>query len=81
MIPQDFPPWSIVYHYFRLWRIEGIWDVINTALRTELRIADGRQPEPSAAVIDSIGKSSRMKLIWADGGYAGKLIGWVAIDD
>ncbi len=24
-----------------------------------------------------IGKSSRMSLVWADGGYAGKLIGWV----
>ena len=53
MIPHDFPPWSIIYHYFRLWRLKGIWDAINTALRTELRIAAGRQPEPSAAVIDS----------------------------
>ena len=53
MIPHDFPPWSIVYHYFRLWRLKGIWDIINTALRTELRIAAGRQIEPSAAVIDS----------------------------
>jgi putative transposase len=34
MIPHDFPPWSIVYHYFRLWRLKGIWEVINTALRT-----------------------------------------------
>jgi putative transposase len=53
MMPHDFPPWSTVYHYFRLWRLKGIWEQINTALRSELRIADGRQPEPRAAIIDS----------------------------
>ena len=40
-------------HYFRLWRLEGIWEHINTVLRTELRIANGREPEPSAAILDS----------------------------
>ena len=53
MMPHDFPPWKTVYHYFRLWRLNRIWEQINSALRSELRIADGRQPEPSAAIIDS----------------------------
>ena len=39
--------------YFRLWRLDGVWERINTALRTELRIAYGREPEPSAAILDS----------------------------
>jgi putative transposase len=53
LLPHDFPPWKTVYHYFRLWRLEGIWERMNAALRTELRVADGREPEPSAAVLDS----------------------------
>jgi putative transposase len=53
MLPHEFPPWKTVYHYFRLWRIKGIWEHINTALRTELRVAYGREPEPSAAILDS----------------------------
>ncbi len=40
-------------YYFCLWRRSGIWENINSALRTELRRASGRNPEPSAAVLDS----------------------------
>ena len=53
MMPHDLPPWKTVYHYFRLWRKDGVWAEINAALRTELRVAVGRDPEPSAAIIDS----------------------------
>lgn len=52
MLPHEFPPWKTVYHYFRLWRLKGIWEHINTVLRTELRIANGREPEPRAAILD-----------------------------
>jgi len=53
MLPHDFPPWKTVYHYFRLWRINGTWEKINSALRKLLRKAKGRNPEPSAAVLDT----------------------------
>jgi putative transposase len=53
MLPHDFPPWKTVYHYFRLWRRNGTWERANAALRTELRILDGRESQPSAAVLDS----------------------------
>ncbi len=53
MLPHDFPPWKTVYHYFRLWRRNGTWERMNSALRTELRILDGRETEPSAAILDS----------------------------
>ena len=53
MMPHDLPPWKTVYHYFRLWQKEGVWEKVNAVLRTELRVASGRDPEPSAAIIDS----------------------------
>jgi len=128
-------PWKTVYHYFWLWRKDGTWERINSALRVEVRVAAGREPEPSAAVLDSQsvkttetpgvrgydagkkvngrkrhllvdtlglllmvivhaaniqdrdgaklllekakGRFPRLRLIWADGGYAGKLVDWV----
>ena len=53
MLPYEFPHWKTVYHYFRFWRLNGFWEHMNTVLRTELRIATGREPEPSAAILDS----------------------------
>jgi putative transposase len=53
LLPHDFPPWKTVYHYFRIWRLSGTWEQINAALRTELRVAYGRNSEPSAAILDS----------------------------
>lgn len=53
MLPHDFPHWKTVYSYFRNWRHDGIWEHMNAALRTELRVANGREPEPSAAILDS----------------------------
>lgn len=53
LLPHDFPPYSTVFWYFRRWRQEGIWEAINTALRAQVRGAIGRDPQPSAAIIDS----------------------------
>jgi putative transposase len=53
MLPHEFPHWKTVYHYFRLWRLKGLLERINATLRTELRIVYGREPEPSAAILDS----------------------------
>jgi putative transposase len=135
MLPHDLPPCKTVYHYFRQWKGDGTWERMNQELRTKLRIADGRESEPSAAILDSqsvktvnvkgirgydAGKKvkgrkrhilvdtmglllmvlvhaasiqdrdgakllldkarhcfTRLRLIWADGGYKGKLVKWV----
>jgi putative transposase len=42
-----------IYHYWRSWRLSGDWDRIHTALRERVRVRAGRQPTPSAAIIDS----------------------------
>lgn len=53
MMPHDFPNCKTVYHYFRLWRLDGTWKRINDALRIELRIEAGRDAQPSAGIIDT----------------------------
>jgi putative transposase len=53
LVPRDFPPWSTVYDYFRKWRLAGVWEQLNAALREHVRTLAGRQPTPSGAIIDS----------------------------
>ena len=135
MLPKDFPPYTTVHEYYTRWRKDGTVIRIHDALRRQVRTEAGRDPEPSAGVIDSqsakttevggehgydAGKKingrkrhllvdtmglvlmvvvhpaniqdrdgarlllakakglfPRLQRIWADGGYAGKLIGWV----
>jgi len=52
-LPHDYPPWRTVYHYFRTWRLDGTWERLNDALRELVRVRAGRDPSPSAAIIDS----------------------------
>ncbi|MBW4471728.1 MAG: IS5 family transposase [Stenomitos rutilans HA7619-LM2] len=52
-LPCDFPVWQTVYGYYRLWVRLDIWEQINTALVQQVRISEGRQAQPSLAVIDS----------------------------
>jgi putative transposase len=53
LLPREFPPWQTVYHYFRRWRLDGTWEHLNAALRERLRVRGGRDPQPSAGIIDS----------------------------
>jgi putative transposase len=52
-LPQDYPPWSTVYGYFRAWRIDGTWQRIHARLRADVRKIEGRFAQPSAAILDS----------------------------
>ena len=52
-LPHDLPPWKTVYHYFRLWRVTGLWQRVHTWLRERVRVQMGREAKPSAGIIDS----------------------------
>ena len=53
MLPKDFPPFTTVQGYFYDWRDNGLFENINFALLVQAREAAGREPSPSAGVIDS----------------------------
>ena len=53
MLPREYPPWQTVYHHFRKWRIDGRLRRAHDRPRGAVREAEGRDRDPSAAVIDS----------------------------
>lgn len=137
-LPAGFPSWKTVHWYFSRWATDGTLHRIHTELRDRVRAGAGRDPQPSAAIIDSqsvhaadtVPKASRgwdngkkvngrkrhiavdvlglvlavvvtpahvqdrdaakpllkrvkamhwlLGLVWADSGYAGKLVDWAA---
>jgi transposase len=52
-LPHDFPPYKTVHGYFALWEKEGITEALHDALRSKVRRAAGRSPEPTAVILDS----------------------------
>jgi putative transposase len=52
-LPHDFPAWETVYWYFAKWTDDGTLVRAQDALRRRAREQLGRDPEPSALVIDS----------------------------
>ena len=52
-LPHDLPPYGDVWEHFRRWRDAGVIEAVHDALRTQVRAQDGREPTPSAAIIDS----------------------------
>jgi transposase len=135
-MPGDFPVWDRVYAFARRWGAQGLLAELHDRLRGLVREDAGRDPEPTAAIVDSqsvraaatIPASSRgydagkkvpgrkrhimvdclglllvvmvttasvhdsnaavdllerlrrrfkkITLVWADGGYAGRLVTW-----
>lgn len=135
-LPCDFPPWRTVHAIFTRWWQDSDVNAIHNDLRDEVRRAEGRDVDPTAAIIDSqsvraaetVSRESRgydagkrvagrkrhvivdtiglllvvmvtsasvqdrdgprpallhlrdlfesIRLVWADGGYAGKLVDW-----
>lgn len=52
-LPADYPPWPTVYWHFARWEKKGITQAVHDALRSQLRAAEDRDPEPTAGIMDS----------------------------
>jgi putative transposase len=53
MLPHDLLPKSTVHDHYVQWRSDGTWQAMLDALQRDVRVAAGRDPNPSAGSIDS----------------------------
>src|SRR4051812_21515962 len=53
MVPRDLVLWGTAWSYFRRWRQGGTRQRLHDNLRADVRRAAGRDPQPSAGVLDS----------------------------
>lgn len=71
-LPANYPNWNTVHRLHLGWSCDGTWERIADRLRTLVRQRDGRDPDPSAGVIDA---RSAATVTAATRGYdAGKKI-------
>jgi transposase len=53
LLPKEFGYWGTVRYYFDRWTLDGTWERLHTVLRERVRVQAGRDPQPSAAILDS----------------------------
>lgn len=53
LLPHDLPPYDSVFYWYRRWMAEGTLEAIHDRLRCMVRVAAGREAEPTAAILDS----------------------------
>jgi len=52
-LPHDFPHFKSVNSYYNSWRDEGVFERLNPDMTRLARVKAGRDPEPTAAIIDT----------------------------
>jgi len=75
-LPRSYPNWNTVHHYFHLtWSRDGTWEAIVDRLRALVREREGRDPEPSATIVDARSTQGASTVGGSTRGYdAGKKI-------
>jgi putative transposase len=53
LFPHDFPPEGTIRRYFHYFKRTNQFEAINDTLRKKVRVKEGREEEPSLAIIDS----------------------------
>lgn len=53
MLPGDFAPWKLVYYYFSVWKKNEIFEMLHESLVEKVRVKQGKNEEPTAAIIDA----------------------------
>ncbi|MEU3521746.1 IS5 family transposase [Streptomyces sp. NPDC006654] len=70
-MPADFPAWDRVYAFFRRWRNKGLVAEFHDRLRDRVREAAGRDPEPTAGIIDAQSVKAASSVPAASRGFDG----------
>ncbi|WP_240103894.1 IS5 family transposase [Streptomyces sp. MUM 16J] len=70
-MPAGFPAWDRVYAFFRRWRKKGLVKEFHDRLRGQVRAGEGREVEPTAAIIDSQSVKGAASVPAATRGYDG----------
>jgi putative transposase len=74
MLPPCFPPWQLVYYYFRKWKRDATIEALHDKLVEQFRQKKGKGAEPSAAIMDSQSVKNTSVAGEARGFDAGKRI-------
>lgn len=69
MLPKDYPPWQVVYYYFKRWNEPDIIENIQQLLVEEKRKASGRSEQPSLVIVDC--QSVKTTMLGGLRGYDG----------
>jgi transposase len=74
-LPAIYPHWNTVHRYHLRWSRDGTWEAIVDRLRALVRAREGRDPEPTAGVIDARSVQGASTVCGPTRGYdAGKKI-------
>ena len=52
-LPNDLPPWTVVYQQARRWFQAGVFEDVTHELRVIVRIIEDRESHPSGIIVDS----------------------------
>jgi transposase len=52
LLPREFPVWSTVYHYIRVWKNGGVWTCFQRSMYQQARRQAGRTACPSVVIMD-----------------------------
>jgi transposase len=63
LLPHEYPPRSSVYHYFSMWRAQGMWTRLQWELHKRARISAGRAERPTVVIMDGEDNSNLILLL------------------